>query len=248
MFYYFKKDIMTQSPLFSLINEIVILFPCLLLIFTFNGFFKTLTAKTMGDTTAYNLGFLTFNPLAHIDLLGLFIILMTYLLIGILFGEPFSKEMFCVIILAFGSHMVIQPPVNDAHFKYIRLGGLLTIFSGTFGNFLLAFLSALCLKGIILLNLPYAITLSFVMLLKTIINIAILFGILNLIPLPPFTGGQILYYILPTSQQHIVDWLEQYSLFIFLILFFAPGISEGFFALLSLGTMVIKKMLISFIL
>ncbi|KKQ48939.1 MAG: Peptidase M50 [candidate division TM6 bacterium GW2011_GWF2_38_10] len=239
---------MTHNPLFSLVNEMVILFPCLLLIFTFNGFFKTLTAKIMGDTTAYNLGFLTFNPLAHIDLLGLFIILITYLLIGILFGEPFSKEMFCVIILAFGSHMIIQPPINDAHFKYIRLGGLLTIFSGTFGNFLLAFLSALCLKGVILLNLPYAVTLSFVMLFKTIINIAILFGILNLIPLPPFTGGHMLYYIVPTAYHRIIHQLEHYSLFIFFALFFLPGISETFFAFLSLCTMIIKKMLLGFVL
>jgi len=45
---------------------------------TLAGFFRALVAKKMGDDTAQQAGFLTLNPFAHVDLLGLAFLCLTY--------------------------------------------------------------------------------------------------------------------------------------------------------------------------
>lgn len=234
---------MVSSKIFALLNEIAILFPVFLLVFSFKGFIQALAAKSMGDRTAQECGFLTLNPLAHIDLWGFAVVLVVYFFIGIIFNDPLPRNTFFIILITFGARMRIPIPVDDRNFKRHTLGGVLTSLSGSVANFLLAALCILIIKIFLLTHLPKYALISLMEILTTTVDISVLFGLLNLIPMPPFDNGQILHYILPTSKQHIVSWLEEYSFIIFLIIFFAPGISDSFFAILSLLSLAIKQIL-----
>ncbi len=239
---------MMSPRILALLNQIAILFPVLLVVFTFKGFIQALTAKYMGDDTAEQDGFLTLNPLAHIDLFGLSIVLFGYLIIGFVFTDQLPSNMFFVILVTFGARMIIPVPVEDRNFKNFKLGGIITSLSGSIGNFILAIIAILLFKCLGLFSMPNYILISTMEVITKMLDITILFGILNLIPLPPFDGGRILRYIIPESHQHIVAWLEEYSLFIFLFLFVAPGISDGFFAMLSVASISIKRLLVTFLL
>jgi Zn-dependent protease len=62
---------------------------------------------------------------------------------------------------------------------------------------------------------------------------------------PPFSGGRLLTYILPPSAQYITEWLERYSFIIFLVLFFAPFISDIFLGSVIISAGLIKKLMFS---
>lgn len=234
---------MTDTRVFSLLNDVIILFCIFLAIFSFKGFFQTLVAKLMGDDTAAQEGFLTMNPLVHVDLAGLCTILGVYFVVGLIFAESLPYDMLFVLLVAFGARMIIQVPIDEHNFKHYRLGGILTSLAGAMGNFLLAFCAAILMKIMHSITLPGYVFVTFLKIITAIINTSLLFGLLNLIPLPPFDGGRMLRYIIPYNKQHIVSFLEDYAFFILLILFFAPGISDMFFGTLSLLRGYIKEMM-----
>lgn len=217
-----------SSNMLQILNLIATLFPVFLLVFTFKGFFQALVAKLMGDSTAQDEGFLTFNPLAHVDIAGLTIVLVVFFLLGGLLGEKIPRSILFIMLIALGVRWTIPVPLNDSNFKNYRLGGILTALSGSLGNFILAFCATVTIKIIFSVGFPRYALVTLLEIFKSVMSVAIFFGLLDLIPLPPFDGGRVLHYALPDSQQHIVAWLEQYALYILLILFFAPGISTIF--------------------
>ncbi len=234
---------MTDTKIFSLLNDVIILLFIFLAIFSFKGFFQTLIAKIMGDNTATDEGFLTMNPLVHVDLAGLCTILGVYFVVGLIFAESLPYDMLFVLLVAFGARMIIQVPIDEHNFRNYKLGGILTSLAGAIGNFLLAFCSMILMKIMFSITLPGYVLVTFLKIIKAIINTSLLFGLLNLMPLPPFDGGRMLRYIIPYSRQYIVSFLEDYSFFILLILFFAPGISDMFFGTLSSLRGYIKEMM-----
>lgn len=227
----------------AVLNEIAILFPVFLLIFTWRGFFQALVARLMGDDTAQRDGFLTLNPLAHVDLMGMMIIIGVYFVIGGLFFTLIPRALLLMFLVMLGVRWTNQIPIDERLFKHYRLGGTLTSIAGSLGNFILAFFATGCLKLVLRDTLPPYAIVTFVEIFKTVIDISLFFGVLDLIPLPPFDGGRALRYLLPRSSQPIVDRLEEYSLYIFLILFFAPGISDLFFGGIFWTVMNIKQLM-----
>ncbi len=85
------------------------------IVVTFANVFRTWVAKKMGDDTGERLGFLTLNPLMHIDPVGIFFLLIFY------FG--------------WGRMVPINPLNIHAPLRSIKLG--LAYFSDTIANFLL---------------------------------------------------------------------------------------------------------------
>jgi Zn-dependent protease len=227
----------------SLLNDIFILFFVFLTLFSFKGFMQALLAKIMGDNTGKDEGFLSLNPLAHIDIFGLGTVLFVYFVIAFIFSESIPRGILFIILVAFGAHMIKPVPIAEGNFKHHVLGGILTALAGPIANFLLAMLSILGLRLLILAQFPQYIFISILGVLHSIINIAILFGIIDLIPLPPFDGGKILRYVIPDSWQNGLDWLEDYSFVILIILFFAPVVSDGFFSVISTLSQIIKQLM-----
>jgi len=135
----------------------------------------SLAAKLMGDPTAGNMGRLSLNPLRHIDLLGL--------LMMVFFRFGWAKPV----------------PVNMDRFKRPKLGMAVTALAGPLSNLLLAFI-ALMLRGFVLV-LIYRFNVSGIMwlldFLAVFASLSIGLGIFNLIPIPPLDGSKVLFSLLP---------------------------------------------------
>jgi len=234
---------MVSNYVLNILSDIALLFPVFLLVFTFKGFFQALFARLAGDRTAQNDGFLTLNPLAHIDVLGFLTILIVFFAIGSLLSGAIPRAFLFILVVAFGARIGIPVPINESNFKNYRLGGILTTLSGSLGNFVLAFVSVLMLRLVIYATLPKYALVTMVKIFDTLIEIALLYGVLDLIPLPPFDAGRMLRYVLPYSASNAISWLEEHSIFIILLLFFMPGVSDVFFNFILFASSFIKKIM-----
>ncbi len=136
-----------------------------------------------GDSTAYNMGRLTLNPLKHLDPIGTV----------------------CMLLIGYGWANPV--PVNTRNFRNPRKGMALTAAAGPGANMLIGLFSAIVagiLYGLqykffatspseLVFNI-YSWTYTF-FLLGAQINFT--YMIFNLIPLPPFDGSRIAYVFLP---------------------------------------------------
>jgi Zn-dependent protease len=236
---------MINNTILKSLSEIALMFPIFIIIFTFRGFFQSLAAKLVGDDTAEQDGFLTLNPLAHINIMGLSILLGVLIIIGGLFSGIIPRGILLLILILFGIRLTFPVPVDERNFKHYRIGGIATSLAGFTSSIILSLFSIILMKSIFCLSLPSYVVVTSLEICNGLIDLAILFGIIDLIPLPPFDGGRLLKYMLPTSQQYIISWLEEYSLFIVLFIFFVPGISDIFWGGLSTLSAIIKHLLFS---
>ncbi len=235
---------MITNQLLGLLSELSILFPAFLLVFTCRGFFKALIAKLMGDDTAQQEGFLTLNPLAHINFFGLSVMLLLVFFIGGLFLGVFPRHFLFIFLILLGARWTIPVPIVETNFKNYSLGVILTTLAGSFGNFILALVFLYILKYFPFQLIPQYAFITLVGIFNAIIELAIFFGVLDLVPIPPFDGGRLLEFILPSSWHYIITWLKEYSFYILLILFFLPGINTIFFKFLFILSIFIKKCLL----
>ncbi len=161
-------------------------------------------AYRLGDETAYRLGRLTLNPLAHIDPFGS-IILPLFLALPALAGLP-------TVIVGYAKPVPYDPrflknPVRDA--------GLIAI-AGPASNIVLAIAFTALLAFI---NPPAALTEAF----RQIILINLSLAVFNLVPIPPLDGSKVLATLLPHNSQFL-SFLERHGMTVF-ILFILFGLN-----------------------
>lgn len=168
----------------------------LLIAFTIHEWSHALVALAFGDDTAKNQGRLSLNPLVHIDLFGLLLILIA--------GFGWAKP----------------TPVNRFKLKKRRLGSVLVSLAGPISNLLLAIIGV----GIysILLNTSYEYGSVIPTFLMVFVNLNIVLFVFNLIPLPPLDGYQVLIEFLPLSARAKLEPVERYAMLIFLIIALTP--------------------------
>ncbi|MGB9680956.1 MAG: site-2 protease family protein [Minisyncoccia bacterium] len=154
-------------------------------------------AYKLGDDTALKMGRLTLNPLYHLDLFGsIFVPLIFYFISGgsLIFG--WAKPV----------------PYNPFKLKNLKRDTALLGLAGPAANFLLAFLFGCLIRLSIFLGLN-----SLVSWYQIIVAVNLILAVFNLIPIPPFDGSKILFYLLPSERLEI--FLSQYRfIFLFLIL------------------------------
>lgn len=172
-------------------------------------------ALKCGDSTARDLGRLTLNPIAHIDLF-MTIILPTILLITI--GFPFG-----------GAKPV---PVDFHRLRNPWRDMSLVAFAGPFSNFLLAILFTVLWKLLVTYGFyndaadsPYARRADR---LPTVIEATIylnaVLAVFNMVPIPPLDGSRIMAWILPASLRPGYVALERFGLMIIVLLIWGvPG-------------------------
>jgi len=139
---------------------------------TIHEFFHAWSALWQGDETAYNEGRLTLNPFAHLDMWGLFMLVV----IGFGWGKPV--------------------PINPNNFKHGKLSDNLVSLAGIFSNLLSLIVFSVILKLILTFTGlgPDNLLVNFLFLL---ITINLVFALFNLIPIPPLDGSHILFNLLP---------------------------------------------------
>ncbi len=231
-----------------LIRDVAILFPAFLAVFTFRGFARAMVAKWMGDRTAVDSGFATLNPLAYVDVAGLSIILLVVFVLGALLGGgQIPRSMLLILLIFMGVRWAYTVPFEISNFRNLKWGALLTILASPLGCFLLSFIFLYVQRYLPLANLSGEITTSLLSIVEAGTDLAIYFGVLELLPIPPFDGGQLLRVLLPYSKQGIVSWLEEHSLYIMLGLFFVPVVSDFFFIFIQMLGFGIKALLLIFV-
>lgn len=152
-----------------------------------------LAAYRLGDPTAKMSHRLSLNPLHHLDVFGL------------------------IMMVSVGFGWAKPVPVDPRYFKNPKRGMALTALAGPVSNFVMAFLAAICTNGVAALMAVRGQTnglvtaLSFFYLL-VLLNIGL--GVFNLIPFPPLDGSKVLAMFLPDDLY--IRWmqLERYGMII----------------------------------
>ncbi len=124
-----------------------------------------------GDSTAYNAGRFTLNPLKHMDIFGSVLVpLFSFLTLGYAFG--WAKPV----------------PYNPSNFKNNKYAELEVASAGILVNLFLVFISVLTFYILKYFNILNGDIIS---LIKTIAQINIFLAFLNLLPFPPADGFSI---------------------------------------------------------
>ena len=137
------------------------------------------SAYALGDDTAKAMGRMTLDPTAHIDPVGTFLLP--------LLGVPFGWA---------------RPvPVNPARFRRdvsMSFGMMVTAAAGPISNFVLAGL-AIGAWAVLLVVSPVLAYGTLGDLLQRLIELNIILGTFNLLPVPPLDGSRIVNHFLPDS-------------------------------------------------
>lgn len=174
-------------------------------------------AYRSGDPTARNMGRLTLNPIAHIDLFGSVLLPLLLILInsGIVFG--YAKPV----------------PINPSYFRNYRRGLRYTSLAGPVANLIFAFFIGL-IYGLycyiffkVTGNWPIinnSATNLIGQIFQSTIFINIFLAIFNFIPIPPLDGSKILASFLPGEAMFKYLSLGRFGfIFIFIFLFILGG-------------------------
>lgn len=146
-------------------------------------------ADYLGDNTPRLAGRLSFNPLAHLDLWGSFVIPVSLLVIG---GPVFGWA---------------KPvPYNPNNLRDKKFGGAKVALAGPAANLILALLFSIVLRLKFIPGQDFRFMLSF------IIFINILLAIFNLLPIPPLDGSKILAPFLSLKARIKYFQIERFGL------------------------------------
>ncbi len=189
-------DFFSGLDLYGLLDLLISAVAALICI-TFHELSHGLAAYKLGDPTAKNAGRLTLNPIRHIDIVGLLMMLVARV--------GWAKPV----------------PVDMRYFKDPKRGMAITALAGPASNFVLAFLAVAVWS--LIYHLPSSLVdhMPVYILLSLLANIAVLsvgLGLFNLIPLPPLDGSKVLFALLPQRVYYTILRYERYVMVLVVVL------------------------------
>jgi Zn-dependent protease len=197
------------SPLFLLRDEPQLFVAFVIAVIagiTFHEFSHAAVATLQGDQTARSQGRLTLNPISHLDPLGSIALLVA----GFGWGRPV--------------------PISPARMRNRRFGAVLVGLAGPAANFVLALAAVIALRvvypsGGVTFDVDFSVRL-----LYALVAVNVILGVFNLLPIPPLDGSTLLSALLPPSRQNVVQFLNQYGIFLLLgLLILAPNLLTPIF-------------------
>ena len=184
------------STLFSNPLIFVLSVISLLLAISIHEFSHAYVADILGDPTPRLQGRLKLNPFVHIDPTGILFLLF----FGFGWGKPVEFD-----------------PYN---LKNPRKDAALISIAGPTSNFILAILLSILLKLSIFLQLNILTIIGYYLFVP-MIQLNLILGVFNLLPIHPLDGFKIVGGILPEEKAHEWYSLQKYG-WIFLILLIVP--------------------------
>jgi Zn-dependent protease len=167
---------------------------------TFHEFSHALTADQLGDHRPRALGRVSLNPMRHIDPFGAIL----FLIAGFGYGRPV--------------------PVNVYALRPGRIGMAIVAAAGPIANVIVALVFAVAYRSIRISGLQ-------VEFVEGIVYAAVFYNfvlaILNLIPIPPLDGYNVVLPFLPPRYAFTVQRYAQYGFFILILLVLVPGSPLG---------------------
>jgi Zn-dependent protease len=189
----FGRDIFSPDGLIS----ILLTLPGILLGFALHEFAHALVADKLGDPTPRSQGRITLDPRAHIDIVGFILILIA--------GFGWAKPVM----------------TNPRNYKNLRRDSILVSIAGPLTNLLLAAAFIFLMR---IFNYTNAFSANEVlqfnigrMLISSAYINVVLFA-LNILPLPALDGYHVVANLFNTWKYRIFNILEQYGMFIFILL------------------------------
>ena len=204
---------MGDIDIINLISHLLIYMVVLLLAISAHEAGHAWVSYRFGDDTAYMLGRVTLNPVAHTDPIGTLLIPMVSFLLGSMGGAMGS-----IPLIGWGK----PTPVNPRKWTNYKWGNVSVSIAGVIANLILLIIGIAAAKimqtqGFTVADFfgrssnPLASLVGYMMTL----NLSLF--VFNLLPFPPLDGSKILSTFLPESTQPVIAMLEQYG---FLILMF----------------------------
>jgi peptidase, M50 family len=194
--------------------------PGLILAMAVHEYAHARAAVALGDITPRMTGRLTLNPLAHIDPIGLLMLILAH------FG--WAKPVM----------------INPRNFKNYKRDDILVSLAGPAANLLLAFLTLVVL--LIYSKFFGRMSQGTYLVLQLIVLYNINFAIFNMIPLPPLDGSHILKHFLPARYTYRYAQIERYSFFILIVFVMTPVLTYILIPLQQLVWFIFRMILMPF--
>ncbi len=168
-----------------------------------------------GDDTAYMLGRVTLNPVAHTDPIGTLLIPILGFVFGAIGGAVAS-----VPLIGWGK----PTPVNPRNWTNYKLANVMVSIAGIGANLILATIGFIIFKTLLetgavnATNVTTGLVQPLVIFLNYLIMLNVSLAVFNLLPFPPLDGSKVLSTFLPDSFQPVFEMLEQFGFMILLLL------------------------------
>ena len=174
--------------------------PAVIIILTVHEYSHAKVSDMLGDPTPRNSGRLTLNPLAHIDPLGLLMLLLVRL--------GWAKPV----------------PTSPIYYRDRKRGILYTALAGPASGILIAIISrAVMMSGVIR---PYGTAFSF---FNVLYYYSLVISVFNLLPVYPLDGSRILQGLLPDNKVYkLMQYQNQIQVVFMLVVFLAGRLLWAF--------------------
>jgi Zn-dependent protease len=200
----------------NLVSHLLIYMVVLLLAVSVHEAGHAWVSYKWGDDTAYMLGRVTLNPVAHTDPIGTLLIPIISFIFGALGGALGS-----IPLIGWGK----PTPVNPRKWTNYKWGNVSVSVAGVIGNLILLIIGIVAAKIMISQGFdirdffgqssnPLAIFVGYLM----ILNLSLF--VFNLLPFPPLDGSKVLSTFLPSSFEPILEVMERYGFLILMALIY----------------------------
>ncbi len=205
---------MGNVDVLNMVSHLVIYMVVLLLAISCHEAGHAWVSYKFGDDTAYMLGRVTLNPVAHTDPIGTLLIPIIAFVLGSVGGGA-------IPLIGWGK----PTPVNPRKWTNYVWGNVMVSIAGVLANLILLAIGFVIAKilmmtqGFMVADFfrsqnPIAIFVGDLMFL----NLSLF--VFNLLPFPPLDGSKILGTFLPQSAQPVIALFEQYGYLILMLLIY----------------------------
>jgi Zn-dependent protease len=207
---------MGELDLANFVSHLVIYMVVLLLAISAHEAGHAWMSYKYGDDTAYQLGRVTLNPVAHTDPIGTLLIPIISFTFGALGGALGS-----IPLIGWGK----PTPVNPRKWTNYKWGNVMVSVAGVIANLILLLIGIVLAKVLMTQGFtPYDFfgkaSNPLVIFVADLMFLNLSLFVFNLLPFPPLDGSKILSTFLPESFQPVLALLEQYGFLILMALIY----------------------------